>query len=316
MTDISHATLPVRSEMEQVDATISEYLRSDSDVIVDIGNYITDDGKRFRPIVLLLSALACSYEGRAHIKFAAVIEFIHTATLLHDDVIDGADIRRSKKTVQNVWNSNASILTGDFLYSRAFQMLSEIGSLELINTMANATNIISEGEVQQLMNIGSRTVDESECLRIAEKKTAKLFEAACGGVAILAGSDTKCRDDMASFGLHFGLAFQLIDDLLDYVKGFGKRRGQDLLEGKPTLPFVHALQNCNDKDRQFLGDALGSDKVEEVIALMSAVGSLDYVRDKARSCISVAAQKLACLPPSSYRQSLEELLQLVIERDH
>ncbi len=302
--------------MERVDATIATYLKSDLSVITDIGNHVTDGGKRFRPALTLLSMLACSYKGDAHIKFAAAIEFIHTATLLHDDVIDGAAKRRGKESAQAVWGNNMSVLAGDFLYSRSFQILCEIGNFELVGVMSDATNVIAEGEVRQLSNIGCGTIDESECLRVAEKKTAKLFEAACRGAAILAGGDAALRDDMAAFGLNFGLAFQLTDDLLDYAEGSGKRIGQDLLEGKPTLPFVHALRHCDAEERRFLVEALGSDKAREAAALLEAAGSFDYVREKARAYMSLAARRLARLPPSRYRRALEELLPLAIERDH
>lgn len=316
MADISHILSPAQRDMERVDATIATCLKSDLGVITDIANYITEGGKRVRPALTLMSTLACSYEGNDHIKFATAIEFIHTATLLHDDVVDNAVSRRGKEAAQAVWGNNMSVLTGDFLYSRAFQMLCEIGNLELVGSMSTATNVIAEGEVQQLANIGSDTISESECLRVAEKKTAKLFEAACGGAAILADADTALRDNMASFGLNFGLAFQLMDDVLDYAEGSGKRIGQDLSEGKPTLPFIHALRHCEDKDRQFFINALGSDKVKEVAALINAIGSFDYVREKARTYASVAAQKIAYLPLSPYRRSLEDLLQLAIERDY
>lgn len=316
MTDISDILSPIHRELGEVDAMISARLQSELEIVVDLGNHIIGGGKRLRPAMAVLSALACGYRGRDHIKLAVVVELIHTATLLHDDVIDHATKRRGKWTASRIWGNHASVLTGDFLYSRAFQILCEIDHRELTAVMSQTTNITAEGEVQQMINIGRDGVNEEECLQIAEKKTARLFEAACRMAAMLANAGAELQDDLALLGLNFGVAFQLMDDLLDYATGTGKPQAQDLAGGIPTLPFVHAMQNCSDADRKKLGEMLGSEKIREVRALLEAAGSFEYVRAKSRTYAAAAGAKLQRLPPSPYKELLKDLLRFVTERGH
>lgn len=316
MADILSILSPIQSDIERVDALIADRLESNLEVISDLNRYISKEGKRVRPALVLLSALSCSYRGDDHIKVAAVVEFIHTATLLHDDVVDDASERRSKPSAPKVWGNGISVLTGDFLYSRAFEMLCEIGNLELIDVMSTTTNIIAEGEVQQLINIGKTQLSEDEYITIAERKTAKLFETACRMGGVLAGAEDAIQQELAHFGRHLGLAFQLVDDILDYTDNTGKQKGQDLREGKLTLPIVHAMQHGDPTDRQALESALGSDRSTEVIAICERLGSFQYTHDKACAYINTATQSLDKLSQTTYRETFHELLQFLLERKY
>lgn len=316
MADIGEILAPVADDIRQVREAISHNLRSNLDLIADLASYVAADGKHLRSSLVLLTAKACSYQGQDHIKLGVVVEFIHAASLLHDDVIDSAMTRRGKSTAHNIWGNNVSILTGDFLYSRAFQILCDVGHNELTKVMSRTTNILAEGEVQQMINIGRYHISEAECLEVAERKTAQLFEASCLMGAIVSDSDADTCHNMAQFGLKVGLAFQLVDDLLDYMGGTGKLRGQDLKEGKLTLPLVYAMAHCEEADRRVIEQALHSDRVHEVIAICEKTGAFDYVKDKVNTTTQAAQAALDSLPESIYKDSLKALLQFLVDRKY
>ena len=273
--------------MGAVNALISERLRSNLAFIAELGGHIVGSGgKRLRPLLVLLSARAHGYDGNAHTLLAAIVEFIHTATLLHDDVVDDADLRRGCKTAKSIWGNAASVLVGDFLYSRAFQMIVESGVPRITDVLANTTNTIAEGEVRQLLNCGLPDVSEDNYLQVIHCKTAKLFEAAAHIGAITAGVTQETEDQAAKFGLNLGLAFQLIDDVLDYEthNGTGKPPMNDFNEGKPTLPFIRTLKQCSPPEAQLLRDALqkkATHRTEDAIELVRSSDALDYTREKA-----------------------------------
>ncbi len=300
-----------------MDALIERHLHSGLDLIDRLGGHVIGGGKRLRPALVLLSALVGGGVRRSHLDLAVGIEFIHTATLLHDDVVDDSALRRGRQTARNIWGNAASVLVGDFLYSRAFQMVCEIGHAGLPAVLSRATNVIAEGEVRQLVNIRRADTGEDEYIRVIECKTAVLFEVACRAGAMVAGAGGALQESVARFGLNIGLAFQLVDDLLDYSgAGTGKTRGQDLREGKPTLPFIHALAHCARDEAAALHGALGSDDgLDTALAVFESAGSLDYVRARARHYASRACECLAPLATSSGKAALEALADFAVERD-
>jgi octaprenyl-diphosphate synthase len=312
---------PIAGEMRAVDATIRERLRSEVALIGTIGDYIIGaGGKRLRPALLLMVARALGYRGNKDVRLAAVIEFIHTATLLHDDVVDESDLRRGRPTSNAAFGNAASVLVGDFLYSRAFQMMVEAGSLRVMHILADATNRIAEGEVLQLLNIHDPTVDESRYLGVVERKTATLFEAATRIGAILADADGPTVDACARYGAAIGTAFQIIDDVLDYdgsAENIGKHVGDDLREGKPTLPVIHALRAATPGQRAQVEKAIrdGSGDFAEIARIVHAHGSIDYARDCARAQSEIAARAAQALPPSAFRDRLLELTSFAMRRD-
>lgn len=324
LDDISN---PVAADLDAVNALIAERLHSNLGFINELGRHIVESGgKRLRPLLVLLSAKAHGYDGDAHKLLAAIIEFIHTATLLHDDVVDDADLRRGRKTAKSLWGNEASVLVGDFLYSRAFQMIVESGLPQIIGVLADATNTIAEGEVRQLLNCRRDDVGEDDYLQVIRCKTAKLFEAAARIGALAAAAPPDAEACAARFGLNAGLAFQLIDDVLDYEprtdsgNNPGKPSAHDFAEGKPTLPFIYALERCSPGDAQALRDALkkksGADSDHDAVELVRASGALEYTRQRAAAYAGEARAALAALPESPYRTALVELAAFTVERDY
>lgn len=319
----THATgilAPIAADMRAVDGVIRERLTSDVVLIRTIADYIIGaGGKRLRPAVLLLVARALGYQGKAHHTLAAVIEFIHTATLLHDDVVDESDLRRGRPTANAAFGNAASVLVGDFLYSRAFQMMVDVDDMRVMRILADATNRIAEGEVLQLMNVHDPSVDEARYMKVVERKTAALFEAAARIGAVLARADAETEESCARYGASLGTAFQIIDDVLDYsgdVTQIGKRLGDDLREGKATLPLIHALRAATPAQRLVVERAIrdGCGDFGEIAQIVERHGSIDYARSRAEE-ESVAAQiAAAALPASDFRESLLELNSFAMRR--
>ena len=312
---------PIAADLEQVDAVIMERLSSGVSLIRTIGTYIVGSGgKRLRPALVLLAANAFGYSGRAKHELAAVIEFIHTATLLHDDVVDESSLRRGRKTANAEFGNAASVLVGDFLYSRAFQMIVEVESLRIMKVLADATNVIAEGEVLQLLNVHDADTDEAKYLRVIQYKTAKLFEAATQVGAILGGASPEVETALAEYGMHLGTAFQLIDDVLDYsgdLQETGKNLGDDLAEGKPTLPLIHVMKSGSEEERRQVRHAIeqgGKADLEAVVAAIQRAGALEYTRERARVEAAAAIARLALLPDSACRDSLLQLAHFSVER--
>ncbi len=312
---------PVAGDMDAVDATIRQRLSSDVALIGTIGDYIIGaGGKRLRPALLLLIARALGYRGSAHVLLATVIEFIHTATLLHDDVVDESDLRRGRPTSNAAFGNAASVLVGDFLYSRAFQMMVEAGSMRVMRILADATNRIAEGEVLQLLNIHDPTVDEARYMGVVERKTATLFEAATRIGAILAQADPAIEDACARYGAAIGTAFQIIDDVLDYdgsAQVIGKRVGDDLREGKPTLPVIHALRAASPGQRVQVESAIrdGRGDFLQIAQIVHEHGSIGYARQCALAQSEAAADAVSLLPPSEFRERLLNLTSFAMRRD-
>ncbi len=316
----------VESDFIAVNNLIVDRLQSDVGLVENIGHYIVDaGGKRLRPLLVLLTARCLNYTSLdsskpRHIDLAAVIEFIHTATLLHDDVVDVSALRRGRPTANAKWGNAPSVLVGDFLYSRAFQMLVEIGEMEIMKILSDTTNIISEGEVQQLANARDPSIDEARYLDVILKKTAALFQAAAEAMAVLADSTETQRRAMRVFGQHLGLAFQLIDDVLDYdgdTETLGKNVGDDLAEGKPTLPLIYAMRNSSQDKRALIETAITEGDVtqlEQIVAIVAESGGLQYTKEKAKTHAKEAEKTLNSLPDNRYRSTLIELAQFSVER--
>ncbi|MFT5139380.1 MAG: octaprenyl-diphosphate synthase [Rhodothermales bacterium] len=301
-------------DMAKVDEFIHESLHSEVVLINQVANYIVSGGgKRLRPMLMILSARACGYQGDRHIPLAAIIEFIHTATLLHDDVVDESEVRRGKQTAHAVWGNAASVLVGDFLYSRSFQMMVAIDSMRVMQIMADATNTIAEGEVLQLLNLGDPEISEASYFKVIENKTAKLFEAACRLGAILAESDQLTEAGLSKFGNKLGLAFQITDDVLDYTGDFnslGKNVGDDLAEGKPTLPLIYARAASDATGKSLIDRAIrdgGSACLEDVLNVIRTTGALDSAMSSAQSQAEAALQSIDLLPPSKWQAALQDL---------
>jgi octaprenyl-diphosphate synthase len=312
---------PIAADLKRVDDVIRDRLASDVILIRTIANYIVaSGGKRLRPALVLLAAGSFRAGAPARHELAAVIEFIHTATLLHDDVVDESSLRRGRKTANAEFGDAASVLVGDFLYSRAFQMIVEAGSLRVMKVLADATNVIAEGEVLQLLNVHDADTDEESYLRVIRYKTAKLFEAATQVGAILGGASGEAEVALAEYGMHLGTAFQLIDDVLDYsgdIQETGKNLGDDLAEGKPTLPLIRAMCEGTADERGVIRHAIeqgGKSDLEAVVRAIRRVGALEYSRDRARSEAGAATARLANLPPSACRDSLLQLAHFSVER--
>ncbi len=323
----------VESDFSAVNDLIITNLHSDVGLVENIGHYIVGSGgKRLRPVVVLLSALANGYKGKQHLTMAAVIEFIHTATLLHDDVVDVSALRRGRETANNQWGNAPSVLVGDFIYSRAFQMLVSVGDMPIMGVIADATNVISEGEVQQMSNAGNSAIDEATYYDVIYRKTAKLFEAAARIGAMLAAKeraavhgDAKSRDAdignaMAAYGKHLGLAFQIADDVLDYqgdIEATGKNIGDDLAEGKMTLPLIHARDHLNEEQKQLICSAIKTKSAEHFESILAAVrqsSSLDYSIMQAQEQAELAKHSLAQLPESDFKTVLSDLANFAVSR--
>ncbi len=313
----------VADQMGDVNRLISDRLSSDVALINQLaGHIIHNGGKRLRPMTVLLSAGACNHKGDVHIPLAAVVEFIHTATLLHDDVVDNSDLRRGKPTANEIWGNQASVLVGDFLYSRSFEMMVEVGSMRVMEIMAETTNQIAEGEVMQLMNCHTPDLSEEQYLETVRRKTAKLFESAAQLGAVVSNQSSAIEHAMADYGLHLGAAFQFIDDVLDYSadsEKTGKNIGDDLAEGKPTLPVINALTRATPEQRAVLREAIergGREYIDDVLAAIESTGSLAYTARRAREEAERAQQALTILPDTPYKQGLMDLAVFAVERSY
>ena len=309
------------AEMGAVDALIRGRLASDVVLINQISEHIVAaGGKRLRPMLTVIAARALGYAGQAHHQLAAIIEFIHTSTLLHDDVVDESDLRRGRKTANALWGNAPSVLVGDFLYSRSFQLMVELDSMPVMRVLADTTNRIAEGEVLQLLHVGNPDTTEADYLRVIERKTAVLFAAATRLSAMLAGAGAAQQDALAGFGMSLGMAFQIADDVLDYTADaatLGKNLGDDLAEGKATLPLIHALAHCAPARRETLARIVREcdvDALPEVLAAIRECGSLDYSRQVAQRHARAAEAALAGLPDNRWSQALHALARYSIER--
>jgi len=310
-------------DMAAVNATILEQLNSDVSLINQLGYYIiSGGGKRIRPMIAVLTARALGYEGDKHVTIAALIEFIHTATLLHDDVVDESDMRRGKATANAAFGNAASVLVGDFIYTRAFQMMTDLDSMPVLALMAKAVNVIAEGEVLQLMNCNDPDITEEIYMQVIYSNTARLFEAASQSSAMLSGGNPEQIQGLQDYGRYLGTAFQLIDDLLDYDANgetLGKNTGDDLNEGKPTLPLLHAMKHGDAEQSAMIRGAIeqgnGRHLLEPVLAAMHQWGSLDYTRARAEEEADKAIRALQVLPESPYRTALEGLAHIAVRRD-
>ena len=310
-----------RPDMEAVNSLIRSRLASDVVLINQISEHIIGGGgKRLRPMLHLLAARAAGYRGTHHVQLATVIEFIHTSTLLHDDVVDESDLRRGRKTANALWGNAASVLVGDFLYSRSFQMMVELDSMRVMNILADTTNRIAEGEVLQLLNIGNPDTDEQAYLEVIERKTAVLFAAATRLGAVLGGLPPEQEEALADYGMQLGYAFQIADDLLDYVSDagtLGKNIGDDLAEGKPTLPLIYAIARSAPAQAASLRRAIesgGLDSLDNIVTAFRDSGALELTRAKAHAYASAASAALAPLPPSPAREALAVLADYAVDR--
>lgn len=314
---------PVTTDLAGIDNLIITELVSDIPLIQLITKHIIKSGgKRLRPLLVALSARATGYTGSdEHLELAAIIEFVHTATLLHDDVVDESNLRRGQDTANAVWGNQASVLVGDFLYSRAFQLLARRSHTAIMQVLSNTTNAIAEGEVLQLMNRHDAELSEAGYMDVINRKTAKLFESSAEIGAILGTDNLEQQQAMVQYGLNLGLAFQIIDDLLDYTASpetMGKNVGDDLAEGKMTLPLIYALQNTDEHHRQHIQTAIKQGLLEEYDVVMEAItqtNACDYCLQVARHHAELAKAGLEALPPSPYRQALYELIDFVVERN-
>jgi octaprenyl-diphosphate synthase len=310
-------------DLTHVDRVIRERLSSDVLLINQVAEYIINSGgKRLRPLLVVLAARACGITNNAHRDAAAIIEFIHTATLLHDDVVDGSKLRRGHDTANALWGNEASVLVGDYLYSRAFEMMVGLGEMRVMEVLASATNKIAEGEVLQLMNANDPDTTEQRYFDVIYRKTAKLFEAGTQIAAILSGSSPAIEEAMVAYGKHLGIAFQLIDDALDYSAdrdALGKNLGDDLAEGKPTLPIIHALRHTTGDDRELLRRAIESgstDDLPRITALIESTGGLHYTARLARREADAALAALSAVPESVHKQSLSDLAEFAVNRTY
>jgi octaprenyl-diphosphate synthase len=323
MMDIEDIQKLTQNEMQAMNQLIQTELHSEVVLVNQIGHYIVNSGgKRLRPLLSILTAKALNYQGNQHINLAAVIEFIHTATLLHDDVVDASNLRRGKQTANDLWGNEASVLVGDFLYSRAFQMMVNSQNMRVMAILANATNVIAEGEVLQLLNCHNPKTTEQQYLAVIRYKTAKLFEAAVSVGVVISQADDAMEQRMAAFGMHLGTAFQLVDDVLDYSANsqeLGKNVGDDLAEGKPTLPLIYALKHSSKAQQQILISAIehgGKDQIKTVIDIINQTDAITYTAQAARAESQHALQALTPLPDSVYKQALMGLAEFAIARSH
>lgn len=310
-------------DMHAVDHVIRERLYSDVALIRQVSEYIINSGgKRLRPALVLLSAGCLGYQGAAHHELAAVVEFIHTATLLHDDVVDESDLRRGRQTANALFGDAASVLVGDFLYSRAFQMMVGVNNMEVMQILSDATNTIAEGEVLQLLNCHDPDINEESYLRVIRYKTAKLFEAAGRLGAVIGGGSDAQKHALALYGMHLGTAFQLIDDVLDYSGDFlktGKNIGDDLAEGKPTLPLLYAMKHGTPEQATSIRHAIehgGLTEFQSVLAAIKDTRALQYTRLQAQREIKIASEAIFDLPDSKFKSALLQLAVFAIDRSY
>lgn len=322
MASLADVQQLMATDMHGVNAMIGRQLQSDVALINQLGLYIVNSGgKRLRPLLAVTAARAVGYQGELHQTLATIIEFIHTATLLHDDVVDASELRRGKETANAVFGNEASVLVGDFLYTRAFQLMIELNSMKVMKILADATNMISEGEVLQLMNCNDPDTTEARYDAVIYGKTGKLFEAATQLGAVLAGESAAVESALAAYGRHLGTAFQLVDDLLDYTADaevMGKQAGDDLAEGKPTLPLLYAMWHGNAEETQLIRQAIeqgdGRAQLQPILTAMRRTGALDYTRERALAEAELAKQALAALPSSPYQQALLVLADIAVDR--
>lgn len=321
--NISDIRALISDDMQAVDALILRRLESDVVLINQIGHYIVQSGgKRLRPVAVLLAARACDYLGNRHIDLATVIEFIHTATLLHDDVVDGSKLRRNHETANALWGNEASVLVGDFLYSRAFEMMVDVGLMRVMEVLSHATNRIAEGEVLQLLNCNDPDTSEAKYLEVIKRKTATLFEVGTRLGAILARTTPKQEQAMADYGLHLGIAFQLVDDALDYSShnpDLGKNVGDDLAEGKPTLPLIQAMVAGTGQQQAIIRKAIekgGRQQLDAILIAIEATGAIDYTLRFAQREAERAKEALSIFPISSYTEALRELADFAVSRTY
>ena len=313
----------VKQDSQAVDDLIRANLNSEVPMVEEIAAYLIEaGGKRLRPLLVLLCAKACGYQGSDHVKLAAVIEFLHTAMLLHDDVVDESGLRRGRETVNAAWGNAPSVLVGDFLHSRAFEMMVDIGDIRVMEILSKATNVIAEGEVQQLSFIRNPATTEVEYMEIISRKTAMLFQAAAHAGAVLAGANEKTEHALRDYGLHLGIAFQMVDDQLDYLgtpEELGKNIGDDLAEGKVTLPLIVAMRNGQPDQKAFVEDAIrngGVENLPEMIRLVKATDALKYTSEQANT---ERCQAMACLnnvADSEFKDSMSTLVNFVVDRHH
>jgi octaprenyl-diphosphate synthase len=308
------------ADFAAVNSLIPRQLTSNVALVEEIGHHIVESGgKRLRPLLVLLGTRCCNYQGDAHVRLATIIEFLHTATLLHDDVVDHSKLRRGQATANALWGNSPSVLVGDFLYSRAFQLMVDLDSMDIMAILSDATNTIAEGEVLQLANVGNCAIDESHYMDVIRCKTAMLFQAATHTAGVLASEDPEEITALRNFGLHFGLAYQLVDDWLDYVGDtdtMGKNVGDDLAEGKLTLPLIYALANARtgaDVIRQAIAER-STDRMDDVLRIVQTSGALDYTHQAALAQSERAIGYLATLPDNEYRDALHTLARFCVDR--
>lgn len=309
--------------MDAVNAVIRRELHSEVPLVNQIAEYIISaGGKRIRPVLVLLTANACGYQGTSHHVLAAVIEFIHTATLLHDDVVDESSLRRGRQTANALFGNAASVLVGDFVYSRAFQMMVSVGSMRVMEILADATNVIAEGEVLQLLNMHDPDVTEERYLQVIRSKTAKLFEAAGELGALISGVSPEAVAACAEYGRSLGTAFQLVDDVLDYsgvAADIGKNVGDDLREGKPTLPLIYLMQHGTPEQKQLVRSCIENgdeSHFDEILAAITSSGALDYTMKQAEVAAQRAIDAIALLPHTQFKDSLLKLASFAVDRNH
>ena len=319
--DINSIRALITKDMDNVNELIERRLNSDVTLINQLAHYIVNSGgKRLRPALVLLSTGVFSYKGIKHLELAAIIEFIHTATLLHDDVVDASALRRGRETANQRWGNEASVLVGDFLYSRAFQMMVEVGSMPVMKVLADATNTIAKGEVQQLLNQHNADTTEASYLEVINNKTAKLFEAAAQLGAIINACPKEQEAALTAYGKHLGTAYQLIDDVLDYsaeAAELGKNIGDDLAEGKPTLPLLYAMWHGTPVQNEIIRDAIvqtGNKEIDKIKTAIDSTGAIDYTARLARTEAQKAMDAIAQLPPSEYLEALYGLACFAVER--
>jgi octaprenyl-diphosphate synthase len=311
----------IEDDLKATDALILDRLRSDVVLINQVGHYIVNSGgKRLRPMIVLLAARAMGYEGTTHIDLAAIVEFIHTATLLHDDVVDDSDQRRNRDTANAVWGNAASVLVGDFLYSRSFEMMVAVDAMRVMEVLSHATNRIAEGEVLQLLNCNDPDTDESRYREVILRKTATLFEAGARLGAIVSDSGPEAEAGLAAYGLHLGMAFQMIDDALDYGSSgqdIGKNLGDDLAEGKPTLPLIRAIELSEPGTRDMLRAVIekgGCDRIDDVIQAIESTDAIAYTARLAADEAAQAKAALDVLPESAFRKALAAVADFSVSR--
>ena len=319
--DIFDIRTLIADDMQAVDQLILKRLQSDVVLINQIGAYIVSSGgKRLRPMIVLLAAHACGHTQQQHIDLAAIIEFIHTATLLHDDVVDASELRRNRETANAVWGNEASVLVGDFLYSRAFEMMVDVGQMQVMDILSHATNRIAEGEVLQLLNVHNPDTSENDYMEVIKRKTATLFEAGARLGGVISGATAEQEQAMTRYGLHLGIAFQLVDDALDYNSSndeIGKNIGDDLAEGKPTLPLIQAMKSANESQRKRLREVIengGLDEIEFVMEMIHASNAIQYTEQLAQTEAQLAKTALQSIPASPYRDALASLADFAVAR--